>query len=243
MRKAFLFLFCVAFIFNFMRGAAFTDIPETVTDTAQKKMEAALFLYDIGVLRGYAVEPGSEPDFGLDDPVTRQEMAMFVARAGTGLVNRFDVGTDFINNLNINLNHFIDLVDPNFYLAILYNTDRNIMQGITPTTFEPLSGVTFKEAVRILVRSLYVDLIEFNNIRNNNYYIDYYQTAAEKGLLKGFESYKCNQMLTRGEIALLLKNYIFTYRYSIIAVHPNQFGDTARGYMPVWEMFNIKKYG
>ena len=133
----------------------------------------------------------SDTRFGVDEPVTRQQMTLFMARLLTG---NAITGLEAAENTTT----FTDLTDPTYYRSISYCYAQKLIVGRDETTFDPTGNVSVQEAITIAVRALgYSDL---------DYPDGYIATAKHFGLLTNLENVNYTAPMTRGQVAQLLCN-------------------------------------
>jgi len=228
---------------------SFIDIDD-IKDMGENKLnEAVSLLNALGIVRGT-----TETQFSPKDPVTRQQMAMFIGRTKTGTPDFFKIDNANPPSLEDFELTFTDLRDPGFYSAIRYAVDNGIVTGRSETTFDPTGTVSFQEAVTMIVRAL--------GYRELSYPLGYLAKAQEIGLLDGFRinttslrQTSVTAPLTRGHVAALLYNYFFSDEYELRVTYnqitnrqeprevltpvANRFGITkVEGYVTAIEGFN-----
>ncbi len=87
----------------------------------------------------------------------------------------------------------------------LYN--RGIMEGIGNNKFAPEREFTRAEFCKVMVEALGYEIVEykgiFTDVKEDDWFADYVQTAYEKGLFKGYTdgSFRPNNKITRQEMA------------------------------------------
>lgn len=198
-----------------------------VNDTKRVDLINAIdVLSELGIIRGY-----EDGDFGVDDTVERQQMAMFIARIKTASPEFF---VDKASKLEA---AFTDCIDATFWSAIDYCFENYIIDGRGEGIFDPTAEVTLQEAIKMLVSALgYTGL---------QYPIGYLTQAKEIGLLNGFELNKisANDSLTRGEVAALLYNYFLSDYVELKVVYNPVSGNsnTMQVATPVCSKFGITK--
>ncbi|MBQ9940621.1 MAG: S-layer homology domain-containing protein [Clostridia bacterium] len=164
--------------FAIVSAVAFTDVK--VDDDA---FEAISTLNALGVIHGK-----TETEYAPDDLVTREEMAALVYRLYT--TQSHEHGQNYTP--------FIDLTDPFYNTMISWCFDQGVVNGTTPTTFEPKENISYQDALTMATRLLgYKDL---------SYPLGYISKARIIGLTKGLESISFDKLLTRAEIAQILYN-------------------------------------
>jgi hypothetical protein len=155
-------------------------------------------LSDLGVIWGY--EDGT---FGPDDPVERWHMALWIAKMETGKVTTDDYLT--IWRAEENYTDFTDVAVDQAIGAINYAADEKIIIGTTPTTFAPTAGITYQDALTMVVRALGFG----GKIMDAGYPWKYINKAAELGLEKGLSGIAYKDVLTRAETAQILYNALY----------------------------------
>lgn len=189
----------IAIACTFSICAAFKDAKNSPYEDAINS------LADIGLVVGI-----NDKEFGTNQDVTRQQMALFIARLRSGLhITGFEKES--------NRTPFTDLTDPTYYKAISYCYDFGIIAGRTPTTFDPTGNVTVQEAVTMAVRALgYTDLD----------YPDGYMKRAELfGLLKNLEDADQKANMKRGQVAQLIYNALY---------NPHVSGKYGKSFHDIW---------
>lgn len=121
--------------------AAFTDTKDSDYESYINR------LYDYKLVVGV-----SETEFGVNQTVTRQQMALFIARVvlGRTVVEPSDYTTK---------HPFTDITDSTYDAAISFCYENKIIAGRTKNTFDPFGQVTGQEALAMAIRALgYNDL-------------------------------------------------------------------------------------
>lgn len=194
-----MFAIVIAIACTFSICAAFKDAKNSPYENAINA------LADIGLVVGI-----NDKEFGTEQNVTRQQMALFIARLRSGLhITGFEKES--------NRTPFTDLTDPTYYKAISYCYDFGIIAGRTPTAFDPTGNVTVQEAVTMAVRALgYTDLD----------YPDGYMKRAELfGLLKNLEDADPKANMKRGQVAQLIYNALY---------NPHIAGKYGKSFHDIW---------
>lgn len=151
-------------------------------------------------------------EFGGDQLVTRQQFALFTARISTGLPEYYEVDT---SAPVAKPEAFTDVTDPTYFPAVDYCYKEGIIDGRGNGIFDPKAPVTLQEAVKMLVCSL--------NYTGLSYPQGYLVKANEPGVallgeeavLNGGYSFKGvapNAELTRNQMAMLLWNYLLSWK-------------------------------
>ncbi len=164
--------------FAIVSAAAFNDVK--VEDDAY---EAISTLTALGVIHGK-----TETEYAPDDLVTREEFAALVYR----------LYTTYSNEGGQNLTPFTDLYDPFYNTVISWCYDQGVVDGTTPTTFEPAENISYQDALIMVTRLL--------GYKNLSYPLGYITKARTLGLTEGLEDISFETNLTRGEMAQLLYN-------------------------------------
>ena len=147
-------------------AAAFSDV-----DGENKFYDSITILSAFGIINGY--EDGT---FGPDKDVTRAEFATMLMRAmaSAGLGSTDAAGTPFTD------------IEGHWGISDIRTAyDLGIINGMTLTTFEPNSNVTYEQALKMIVCALNyggkADSIQ-NTAPNQPWYYGYMQTARNLGL-------------------------------------------------------------
>lgn len=158
--------------------SAFEDV--TVDDAC---FEAVNTLTSLEVIKGK-----TETSFAPNDLVTREQMAMLFTRLYTTV--NFENGE--------NMTPFTDLDDPYYNSVIAWCYDAKVINGTSPTTFEPKANIIYQDALTMACRLLgYTDL---------TYPLGNITKARLIGLTNGLEGVAYDKELTRGEVAIILYN-------------------------------------
>ena len=158
--------------------AAFNDV--SVEDDAY---EAISTLTALGVIHGK-----TETEYAPQDLVTREEFAALVYR----------LYTTYSNEGGQNLTPFVDLTDPFYNTMISWCYDQGVVDGTTPTTFEPSENIIYQDALTMVTRLL--------GYKNLSYPLGYITKARTVGLTEGLEGIAFDKLLTRAEMASILYN-------------------------------------
>ncbi len=180
-----------AFAFSTSAATQFTDVP------AENEYldEAVSLLNYMGIAKGV-----SETEFGTEQPVTRQQFALFIYRLMKG-------GKDAPATGN-NSTRFTDLTDPTYYYAISWANSQGIVNGTSATTFNPTGTITLQDAYTMVVRALGYE----ENGETLGYPFGYIEVAEkdEVALDEGLDSaITATDELTRGDMAIILYNAFF----------------------------------
>lgn len=182
----------------------------------------------LGVIKGTTTNT-----FDPDLDVTRQQMALFIARIKSA-------NPGFFEDDGPAKTKFDDVTDPTFYTAINYCVDEHIIDGISDTEFNPTGTVKLQEAVKMLVSAL--------GHTGLSYPIGYLQRASEIGILDtvgsiNYSKMTGNKYLDRAEVAGLLYNF-FMSDYSDVRLvwNPTKGEYLANTFTtPVCNSFGVKK--
>lgn len=158
--------------------AAFNDV-----SVEHDAYEAISTLAALGVIHGK-----TETEYAPEDLVTREEFAALVYR----------LYTTYSNEGGQNLTPFTDLTDPFYNTMISWCYDQGVVDGTTPTTFEPSENIIYQDALTMVTR-----LIGYKNL---SYPLGYITKARTVGLTEGLEGMAFDKLLTRGEMAKILYN-------------------------------------
>lgn len=165
---------------------AFAKDFHDVDDTSYGKTEIDM-LSDIGVIQGV-----NDKEFAPDDYVTREQMAALLFRL---MLNKDDAG-------RTNTTKFTDLYEPYYNGFISWANASGYILGTSAVTFEPTGGITFQDAMAMLVRALGQ---ETDNM-NAGYPWSYINAGLKLGLDRGLEDVAYDKTLTRAQTAVLLYN-------------------------------------
>lgn len=160
--------------------------------------EAIDALSDIDVIKGY-----EDGNFGPDDLVARWHMALWIAKLETGKVGDDDLVT--VWKAESNFTDFTDVNVDQYIGAINYAADEEIIIGTTATTFEPDAGITYQDALTMVVRALGFG----GKTMDAGYPWKYINKANELGLGEGISDVAYTDVLTRGQTAQILYNAFF----------------------------------
>ena len=120
-------------------------------------------LSDIGVIKGTGAD-----EFSPDDPVTREQMAVFLFRL---MLNKEEAGRN-------NTTKFTDLYEPYYNGAISWANASGYILGTSTTTYNPTGGITMQDAMAMLVRALGQE----KSGMNDNYPWSYINAGIKLGL-------------------------------------------------------------
>ncbi len=157
--------------------------------------------YAIEFLKHYKIFKGySADETGAENAIERYQMALFVSRISTGWTEdeKWEDGT--ANNAT-----FKDIEEgaaANYLGAISYANQNGIIEGYTANTFAPYDGITYRDALTMVVRTL--------GYKGLTYPWGYIEKAVELDLTKGIGSdVAYTEDLTRGEVAMIIYNAMF----------------------------------
>jgi len=174
--------------------------------------EAIKFLNSYGIYKGKSAD-----NLAAADPIERYQMALFVARISTGWVDDSkwaDVVADQWYDRDHDVSGFDDLEGTpavNYLGALSYASQKGIIQGYGNKKFGPTDGITYQDALTMVVRTL-----GYGN--NLAWPWGYIEKAVTIGLTKGIStSVKYTDKLNRGEVAQIIYNALFA---------PTALGDT-----------------
>jgi len=176
-------------------AAEFSDVT-----TENKYYEPIKILSALGIINGY--EDGT---FGPDRDVTRAEFATMLMRAmaSAGLGSSDPSGTPFK-----------DLNDASWAISDVRTAyDLGIINGMTETTFEPNSNVTYEQALKMIVCALnygeQANTVQATAV-NVPWYYGYLQTARTLGLTDDISVLE-TKPAKRKEIAQMIYNALDVY--------------------------------
>lgn len=183
-----LFVLC-SMLLSICVRASFSDVT-----TEDIPLKAAIdFLLEKGITKGI-----NETEFGVDENVTRQQMAAFIYRAKNG-------GQSPEGGKNITT--FTDLNDSTFYTMISWANTMGIIKGVSQTEFNPNGSITLQDALTMLVRAL-----DGEKDGMLSYPDGYIEKAKEMKITNNLDQNIANtDELKRGDIAILLHNAFASY--------------------------------
>jgi len=165
--------------------SAFEDVAED-----NQFAEAIADLTVLDIVNGY-----DETNFGPEDAVTRQQFALMMARAITGI-------TDDAEWAKGGLVAFDDVTEYQYAIATVVKA--GIVDGFLDNTFRPEEGVTFIQALKMAVCALGYD------DGSLEWWQGYYNVALDLGLTDNLNQIlDKDQALNRGEVAQLIWNMIY----------------------------------
>ena len=196
----------------------------------------------INGLQGTGIVAGkSETEFAPDELVTRWQMALFMARATSAITD----DANWAEGAAL----FTDCTQ---YLgAIQYCFTKGIIKGVTATEFAPNANITLRDGVIMAVRALGYEKADEGkeasakkyNVTGATYWLPYYQTGSELGLLENLETVAVTKELTRAETAQLIYNMLYTPVYVKDGANTNNYTlyDVAFGGKAIVEVENSMK--
>ena len=115
---------------------------------------------------------------------------------------------------------------------IEYMYSKGFVKGKTDTEFDPDSGITRAEFVAIALRCLGITAESykgvFDDVSDSDWYSDIVQTAADKGIMTGYEShFRPNDGITREEMAVILVR-LYEMNHGIVKEASGNFADSAQ---------------
>lgn len=149
------------------------------------------YLTNISVIQGY-----TDGTYGASDMVTRQQMAIFIARIMTGNIRE--------TWKEENATPFVDITPAHYAKAINYVYDNNIIKGVTDTEFDPDASINFEAAYTMLVRMLGYGGEEMDI----GWPKTYLEKAEEIGLTTGVWETNMKDTVNRAEAAQMIYNAI-----------------------------------
>lgn len=171
-----------------------------VSTAAFSDTENYKFKEEIDRLAEYKLVVGiNENEFGVNQNVTRQQMALFIARVM--------LGRTVIDATDYTTKHpFKDVTDPTYDAAISFCYENKIIAGRTKDTFDPFSNVTKQDALTMALRALGYDGLSYPDG-----YADYRQCFPGffSGMNAGEEVY-LSDPATRGDVAALMYTTLIT---------------------------------
>ena len=179
----------IAGMITITNAASFSDV-----NSENKFSDAITILSAFGIINGY--EDGT---FGPDKDVTRAEFATMLMRAmaSAGIGSTDAAGTPFTD------------IEGHWGISDIRTAyDLGIINGMTLTTFEPNSNVTYEQALKMIVCALnyggQADSIQVS-VPNQPWYYGYMQTARNLGLTQNVPVV-IGQPAKRAHIAQMIYN-------------------------------------
>ena len=150
-------------------------------------------LVKLGIYKGYGAN-----ELGEKDDVTREQMAMFVARVSTGKVAN-DAWAGYVNDTpfkDINDRPAVNVA------AIAYAYDEGIIIGRSADVFDPKGNVSYQEALTMVVRAL----LGYEATKSLKYPEGFINAAIKMGLTEGIANVDYDAKAIRGVTATILYN-------------------------------------
>ena len=150
-------------------------------------------LVKLGIYKGYGAN-----ELGEKDDVTREQMAMFVARVSTGKVAN-DAWAGYVNDTpfkDINDRPAVNIA------AIAYAYDEGIIIGRSADVFDPKGNVSYQEALTMVVRAL----VGYEATKDLKYPNGFINAAIKMGLTEGISGVDYADKAIRGVTATILYN-------------------------------------
>ena len=163
----------------------------TFTDVAEDSIYADA-IADL-VVKGITAGTGNG-EFAPENGVKRYEMAIFVARAATGITDVAEFGTPIVP--------FEDVTE--YTGAIYYAYANGIVNGYSATKFGPDDAITYVQALKMAVAALGYE-VEWEG----DWKWPYYNKAVALGLTDGVAVNDLDKALTRAETAQIIYNMIY----------------------------------
>ncbi|MCL2775255.1 MAG: S-layer homology domain-containing protein, partial [Oscillospiraceae bacterium] len=184
----------------------FADVDATASVANADLAHALNVLNDLGIVKGTGVDADGNQVFSGDQPVTRQQFALFVARITSATPEYF------VSDPSVSVNDFTDVTDPTYFTAINYCAQNGIVNGIGNGLFNPTGNITLQDAVKMLVTALgYTGLsypVGYLSQANN---VDvaligaYVETSSFS-----FSGVAATQEITRNQMGMLLYNFLLS---------------------------------
>ena len=180
--------------------AAFVAADDAAVDAAVEQSNTAEdyaieFLANYGIFKGTSA---AELVADADASIQRYQMALFVSRISTGWVDDAQWEDGPANNST-----FEDIGEEpaNKYLgALSYANQNGIIEGYSATKFAPYDGITYRDALTMVVRTL--------GYKGLAYPWGYIEKAVELGLTEDVNAAYTDN-LTRGQVAVIIYNAMF----------------------------------
>ncbi len=187
---------------------AISAIEEEV-EVAGQYDNAIKFLNQYGIFKGKSAD-----DLGAEDMLERYQMALFVSRIATGWVDdeQWEDGPE-------NWSEFTDISEgpvANYWGALSYANSQGIIEGYGNGKFGPTDGITYQNALTMVVRTLGYQGLEWP--------WGYIQKAVELGLTEGITGITYQDELNRGEVAQIIYNALFATTKSGSTLAMKSFG-------------------
>ena len=193
---------CASLVFADEEAAIADETLIAPAAAASPYADAIKLLNEEGILQGR-----DNYDLATEEPVKRYEMAIFVARLATGWIDN-----SVWKEANPNASKFDDLEGSgaiNYLGALSYAEQNGIIEGRGNNKFDPETGVTYQEALTMVVRTL--------GYKGLAYPWGYIQKAVELGLTKGIVDISYTTQLNRGVVAQIIYNALQPRRKAILS--------------------------
>lgn len=197
MKKILSLVLAALMIFSVL-PVAFADeaVAEEVAAEVSEYQAAIDFLKLLGIYKGDGTGDAA------DEAVTRWQMALFTARFITAQVDANYWATEE------NDSGFTDVEDfegasEEALGAISFASQKGIVNGVGDGLFDPETGVQYREAITMIVRSLGY------TYKASGYPWSYINKAREIGLLDGITGISYTEQINREVVAQLLYNALF----------------------------------
>ncbi|TCT16341.1 S-layer family protein [Natranaerovirga pectinivora] len=134
------------------------------------------------------------------------------------LILRDDNGNQSIKEWSFRVlreqNIIFDDVPQNFWAeqAILNLANKGIISGKGNNNFAPMDNITRAEVIALVVRLFELEgtenAIEFNDLKGNEWYINYLNIATSNGVVSGYQdgTFRGNNLITRQELSVMIYN-------------------------------------
>lgn len=154
------------------------------------QLYALNYLAALDILKGYG-----NGDKGANDPVQRYQMALFIARAVTGVTNDAEWKGE---------SAFTDLTGYAGQVsgAVSFVENMGIIEGYGAGKFGPYDGIKYQDALTMMIRALGYD------DGTISYPYGYVQMAIQLKLTDGINGVGYGKILTRGTVAQLVYNML-----------------------------------
>jgi hypothetical protein len=170
-----------------------------VEEVATEEEVVSPYADAVKYLNTYKIYKGNGEDLDTESDVNRWQMALFAARLATGWVE-----DEKWENGPANTSEFTDLAGTyaeDVYGALSYVNQMGIIEGYGDGRFGPTNGITYQDALTIVVRTL--------GYQNLDWPWGYIQKAVELGLTEDVVDVAYTDTLTRGEVAQIIYNALF----------------------------------
>ncbi len=173
---------------------------DAAIEVAEEEEEAGPYDKAVTFLNAYGIYKGKAVDnLAAEDDIERWQMALLVARISTGWVDdeQWEDGPE-----NKSIFTDVDEEPAASYLgAISYANQKGIIEGYGNGKFGPTDGITYQNALTMVVRTLGYQGLEWP--------WGYIEKAVNLGLTDGITGVAYTDVLTRGEVCQILYNALF----------------------------------